>query len=104
MSRLGTERTLRRPTVLAETGWPKHNKHVVVKVQIAIAGEGAGKNCLIYTQNRDVMSEFPAGQALLKTMNGDIKAFFTAVLKADEEAGPNKYKIQLKARIVPRNW
>lgn len=53
----------------------------IVKVQLEQFGTGGRKRqCLIYNQRKDIVSEHPASKELIKLMNGEPKKFFWAKL------------------------
>jgi hypothetical protein len=84
-------------------GWIFNGRHEIVKVQVAIGGQGAGSLLLVYNQDRSINVQLE-DPVLLQEMGNDVKAFFEVILRPDRINGYGKYKMQILNRVIDRVW
>jgi hypothetical protein len=69
---------------------------MIVKVQIAIAGNAPKPMALIYNKGRSIMYETEASSEILKLMAGEVKKYFNA-----SPVGDGKVKLESEANTQP---
>lgn len=72
---------------------------MIVKVQVAQSGHGAGKLLLIYDESRDVTLQCESPD-VLKLMKGRPKAFFHAEIVSTDDG----HKIRIDREAKARDW
>ena len=75
----------------------------IVKVQVPIVTNAHPPNALVYNEDRSVQDEFPIRPALIRSMRGELKAFFYARLVPNKKP-KGTFTIELQKPAPWQEW